>query len=354
MPITVHAPARTRRLLTAATATALALVLAACGSPAPADESAAPAPDEPLTVYSGRSENRVQEILDRFETESGIPLDIRYGDTAELVAQILEEGDASPADVFFAQDAGALGALSEVGRLVPLSPGTTDGVVDGYVAADRSWTATTARARVITYDAQELSPEELPQSLDDLLDPRWAGRIGFPPGNSSFNTFVTAVRLDRGDDGAREWLEAFLAQDPERFSNNHGVIDAIENGQVDIGLTNHYYIYSRMDELGEENVRTRNHHVGGDPLGLVNVAGAGVMDTADDPARAEQLIAYLTAPEAQQWFTDTSGEYAVRDGITSATYEMPGIADLRQPDIELADLRSLDETLEMLQELGLT
>ncbi|GAA1379240.1 iron ABC transporter substrate-binding protein [Pseudonocardia kongjuensis] len=357
MQITERPTSHHWRLLAAGAAAALALT--ACAG-APADDAAAP-PDgttagdaAPLTVYSGRSESRVQELLDQFEAESGIPLDIRYGDTAELVAQVLEEGEASPADVFFAQDAGALGALSEAGRLVPLDDEVYDGVVDGYVAADGSWTATSARARVIAYDSQDLTPDELPQSLDDLLDPRWAGQIGFPPGNSSWNTFVTAVRLDRGDDGARQWLADFDAQNPERFNNNHGVIDGIENGQIQIGLVNHYYIYSKMEELGEENLRTRNHHVGGDPLGLVNVAGAGVMDTADDPARAQELVAFLTSEVAQQYFVDTSGEYAVRSGITSTVYDMPDITELEQPDIDLADLRTLEETLEMLQEAGMS
>ncbi|MBP2367477.1 extracellular solute-binding protein [Pseudonocardia parietis] len=356
MPITDQPTSHHWRLL--ATGAVVALALTACGG-APADDEAATAggataAQESLTVYSGRSQGRVEAMLQQFEAESGIALEVRYGDTAELVAQVLEEGDASPADVFFAQDAGALGALSAAGRLTPLPEEVFDGIAEGYVAPDETWAATSARARVIAYDAQSLTPEELPQSLDDLLDPRWEGQIGFPPGNSSWNTFVTAVRLERGDDGARAWLEAFNAQNPERYSDNHGVIDGIENDQIQIGLVNHYYIYSKMEELGEENLRTRNHHVGGDPLGLVNVAGAGVMDTAADPARAQQLVGFLTSEVAQQYFADTSGEYSVRSGITSTVYEMPDITELEQPDIELAELRSLEQTLEMLQETGIS
>jgi iron(III) transport system substrate-binding protein len=338
------------------------VALASCGNgngdgDGDAGDAAAPAAaagDEVLTIYSGRNEQLVSGLLDQLSEDVGVEVEVRYGDTGEMAAQILEEGDATPADVFFGQDAGALGALSDAGRLAPLPEEILETVPAEYRAQDGTWVATSARARVVAYDPRQVTEDELPEDLEALTDPRWRGQIGYPPSNASWQSFVTGVRLVLGEDGARDWLTRFAANDPVRFDNNNAVLDGVDSGQVALGLINHYYIYPRIDELGEDGVNARIHYVGGgSPLGLVNVAGAGVVAGTDSPEAAEAAVAFLLSETAQQYFADETAEYPVREGITSTVHDLPPVDSLQQPDIDLAELDSLEATQAMLQETGL-
>lgn len=340
---------RPRLVLAAGLVLAAVMSLAACGGSA--DQ---PEPSSELTIYSGRNEQLVGGLLEQLEQAVGGRVSVRYGDSAELAAQLLEEGDRTSADLFFSQDAGALGALAAAGRLQQLPPAVLDVAPQAYRAGDGSWVATSARARVLFYDPRQVPDNELPTSLDDLIDPRWRGRIGYAPTNASWQAFVTGVRVLRGDDGAREWLRAFAANEPVRFGNNNQILDAVNNGQIALGLSNHYYWYERVKEVGDNAVTARVHYVGGgDPLGLVNVAGVGVIASTDAPEAAQRAVEFLLSPQAQQYFADNTAEYPVRQGITSTVHQLPPLQSLQAPDIDLSDLASLQQTQAMLQETGL-
>jgi iron(III) transport system substrate-binding protein len=333
-------------------ALALAVVtgtaLAACGAGPGSDDGV-------LTIYSGRNEALVGPLLERMEQAVGGPVEVRYGSTGEIAAQLLEEGADSPADVFFSQDAGALGAVAGAGLLAELPADVVAPALERYRAADGTWVATSARARVVAYNTGLVPEAELPASADDLLAPRWKGRIGFAPSNASWLSFVTGLRLVRGEDGAREWLTAFAAQEPQAFENNIATLDAVASGTVDVGLVNHYYLYERLREVDPASVPVRNHYVPGDPLGLVNVAGVGVTAASGDVERAQAAVAFLLSAEAQQYFVDETAEYPVVAGVTPADQEigLEPLESLSPPDVDLADLSSLAETEAMLQEVGL-
>lgn len=331
-------------------------LLAGCAAEpaAPAAESPPEPAAGPLTIYSGRSEELVGPLLEQLEAALGGEVEVRYGSTGEMSAQLLEEGAASPADVFFGQDAGALGALSGAGLLAPLPSEVTDPLPERYRAADGTWVATSGRARVVAYNPDLVPEVDLPRSVDDLLAPRWTGRIAIAPSNASWLSFVTGLRLVRGEDGAREWLSAFAAQQPQRFDSNSAILDAIAAGTVDAGLVNHYYLYLKTAELDPATYPVRNHYVSNDPLGLVNVAGAGVVAASDDQERAQRAVAFLLSAQAQQYVVDEAGEYPVIDGIAPARdYDLAPLESLSPPDVALADLASLEQTEAMLQEVGL-
>ena len=209
------------------------LALAACGGD---DDS------EKLTVYSGREEEYVGPLFEAFEEESGIEVDVRYGETAELAATLIEEGDNSPADVFFAQDAGALGALEKEGLFVALPESASNRVPARYRSPEGVWVGTSGRARVVGYNTEKLSEADLPPSILDFTDPKWKGKIGWAPTNGSFQAFVTAMRLTEGDDATEEWLRGIVANDPVVFEDNEAIRDAIASGEVDVGFLNPYYI----------------------------------------------------------------------------------------------------------------
>ncbi|MBC7290717.1 MAG: iron ABC transporter substrate-binding protein [Actinotalea sp.] len=344
---------RSRLALPAAVLTVTA-TLAACGSGA-GDPAAGEDTDGTLVIYSGRNENLVGPVLDQLEDAVGIPVRVRYAGTSELAAQLLEEGEATDADLFFGQDAGALGALGNAGMLTPLDQEVLDLVDEDYRDSEGRWVATSGRARVLAYDPEQVPEIDSITGIDQLLEPQWEGKIGFAPSNASFHAFVTALRVDRGEDGAREWLEAFAAQDPQAYENNIAVLDAVDAGQVALGLINHYYWYQRAAEVGEENVDARIHFLDNDdPGALINVAGAGVIAGTDQPDAAARAIAFLLSDEIQQYFADETAEYPVVEGVESAVFDLPPLSELQGNRIDLNDLESLDRTLALLDEVGLT
>ncbi|MBO1750354.1 extracellular solute-binding protein [Actinotalea sp. BY-33] len=336
--------------------------LAACSpsegstdSSADGGAGATTAEDGTLLIYSGRNENLVEPLLEQLEDAVGVAVEVRYASTSELAAQLLEEGDASDADIFFGQDAGALGALAKAGMLAELDGSVTDLVPEAYRDSDGRWVATSGRARVLAYDPEQVPEIEEITVIDQILDPEYAGTVGYAPSNASFHAFVTALRVERGEDGARQWLEDFAAQDPQAYENNNAVLDAVDGGQVALGLINHYYWFQKVAELGEDEVSAEIHFLDNDdPGALVNVAGAGVLASTDMPEAAAAAIAFLLSDDAQRFFADETAEYPVVEGITSSTFDLEPLAELDAHQIDLNDLDSLDETLALLDEVGLT
>ncbi|MEZ5117098.1 MAG: iron ABC transporter substrate-binding protein [Candidatus Nanopelagicales bacterium] len=347
--------ARPRQSGTALSVGALAvgaLLLTGCGGDAAAD-SGTPQAEGSVVVYSGRSEELVGPILQAFTEETGIPLDVRYGDTSGLAAQLIEEGDRTPADVFLAQDAGALGAVADAGLFTPLDDALTSTVPAGYVGADGTWAAVTGRARVLVYDPAAVSAEELPASVYELTDPAWKGRVAIAPTNASFQSFVTGMRVADGDDRAREWLDGMVANDVESYEKNSLILDAVDAGQVDLGLINHYYWYEKAAEVGADAMSARIAFTEpGDPGSLVNVSGVGVLAPAAEDPRAAQLVEFLLSEQAQSYFAGTTFEYPMLASVPAAD-DLPALDTLQGPDVSLGDLGSLPQTLQMLQETGL-
>jgi len=328
-----------------------ALVLSACGGD-DGDDGVSGGPDK-LTVYSGRAEMLVADLFERFEKEAGVDVEIRYGDSSELAATISEEGDNSPADVFFSQDAGALGAVAERDLLSPLPPAVLNRVSSRFRDDRGRWVGVSARARVLAYSTERVQRRDLPASVFELTDDRWKGKLGFPPSNASFQAFVSAMRIDVGDDRTREWLEGIDANEPKLYENNLQTVEAIANGEVDIGLVNHYYLYEIRREQGD--VPVQNHFFRtGDPGSLVNAAGIGVLKSSDSQADARKLADYLVSRDGQAYFAEETAEYPLAADVKPGTDLRP-LDKVQGPFIDLGMLGDkLPSTLEMIEEAGLT
>ncbi|MBW3669017.1 MAG: iron ABC transporter substrate-binding protein [Actinobacteria bacterium] len=308
-----------------------------------------------LVVYSGRNENLVRPILDRFAEDTGIDIQVRYGDTAELAATLLEEGENTRADVFFSQDAGALAALAAAGRLAALPADLTNLVDARFRDPDGRWLGVTGRARVIGYNTDRVPAAEVPDSVFALTDPKWRGRVGFPPTNASFIAFVSALTEQVGRERTKAWLEGLKANDAKRFDNNIVTLEAVADGEVDLGLVNHYYLYNHFKQ--RPGVPLANHYPGQQPGGegtFVNVAGLGVLQNTDESEAARRLVEYLLGADAQEYFRTETAEYPMRNGIEPLP-ELPKLADLEVIDVPLHRLgRDLQATLDLLREVGLT
>jgi iron(III) transport system substrate-binding protein len=324
-------------------ALAIALALGACGS----DDSSS----GPLTVYSGRSEELIGPLVARYENRYDTDVEVRYGDTSELASTLLEEGDNTPADLFFSQDAGALGALEKEGRLAQLPDDLGEAVDRRYRSRAGRWVATSARARVVAYNRDRVQRSELPRSILDFTDDEWNGRIGWAPTNGSFQAFVTALRELRGDDRAREWLEGIVANDPERFDDNEPIRDALAKGELDVGFINHYYVAQAQAEEGSDYPVEVYFPPAGDPGSLVNVAGLGILESGGERDEAERFIRFMLSRESQEHFANEVKEYPLAAGVAADRRLVP-LEEIEQPDIDLSNLDDLRGTLTMIEEAG--
>ncbi|KKM12090.1 iron ABC transporter substrate-binding protein [Clostridiales bacterium PH28_bin88] len=330
----------------------LTAVLAGCGSKTPQDKQATqPVETKTVTVYSGRSEELVGPLFKRFEEESGIKVQVRYGDTAELAATILEEGRNSPADIFLAQDAGALGAVAQKELFAKLKNDTLEKVEPRFRSPKGEWVGVSGRARVIVYNSDKLKESDLPASILGFTDPKWKGRIGWAPTNGSFQAFVTAMRISLGEEATSNWLKGILANKPAVFPKNTPIVEAVGKGEIDVGFVNHYYVFRIKAERGDNYPANIYYPRGGDPGALINVAGAGVLNSSKQKETAEKLIEYMLSDAAQQYFTDQTYEYPLVKGIKVRPDLVP-LAQIETPDMDLSDLADLENTLKMLQETG--
>ena len=320
--------------------TLLAIMLAACSGN---NDSAS------LTVYSGRSESLIGPLIDQFEADSGIDVRIRYGDTSELAVAILEEGDRSPADVFFAQDAGALGAMQDEARFAALDDDLLSRVDATFRSASGQWVGVSGRARVVVHSTT-LAGDDLPGSIFDLTAPEWEGRVGWAPTNGSFQAFVSAMRQVHGDDVTSDWLRAMLANGVQEYAKNTPIVQAVGDGEIDVGLVNHYYLWRFLAE--DPNFPAANLYTDAGQAGaLVNIAGIGLLDSSDEKDAARIFLDYLLSESAQQFFASETNEYPLIDGV-EPNPGIPDLATLDPPSLALTSLADLEGTLDLLRETG--
>ena len=322
---------------------ALALLAAGCDG----EEGAG----GPLTVYSGREEELVAPLFEKFTDATGVDVEVRYGDSAELAATIAEEGNNSPADVSFAQDPGSLGAVDP--QLEELPQATLDRVAARFRDAEGRWVGTSGRTRVLAYNTDRVQESDLPASVLELTRPEWKGRVGVAPTNASFQAFVTAMRLSLGDERTREWLEALRANGAKTYEKNLPIVEAVAAGEVDVGLVNHYYLALVKEEQPDAPVA--NHlFEAGDPGTLVSVAGAGVLASTDQRDDAEAFVEFLLSDDAQRFYVDQAeeNEYPLVAGIDPPAGLVP-LDEIQGPDVELTAFGAeLESTVELLRETG--
>jgi iron(III) transport system substrate-binding protein len=322
-------------------ALALAPIIALSGCATSPSDS-----EESITIYSGRSETLISELLDTFTEETGIEVNVRYGDSAELAAQILEEGSNVKADVFFSQDAGALGALAKEGLTKPLPKDITDLVDASYKSKDSQWVGVSGRARVLVVNPAKVT--ELPTSYKDLMDPSWKGRIAIAPANASFQAFVTAIRILDGEQAAKSFLDR-MKENAVLFEKNGLILQAVEDGVVDAGLINHYYWFELENENGVGNMNSELVWFEDQDAGnLINVAGVAVLS---ENTSANVFVKWLLGDTAQNYFVQRTREYSLT-GVPDVAGLKP-FGDIKAPNIDLSDLDSLSETLELIQKARL-
>ena len=321
----------------------IALVATAC-STAESNDS--------LTVYSGRSEDLVQPLIDRFEEQTGIEVAVRYAGSSDLAATILEEDGGSPADLFFAQDPASLGTVALAGLFTELPATITDMVPSRFSDTDGQWVGTSGRARVVVYDGTKVNPSDLPETEDGFVDPRWSGQTGIAPTNGSFLAFVAAKILHDGEEATLVWLKGMAANSSPTYAKNTPIVAAVNAGEIETGLVNHYYLLRALaenpDEVGE------NFFFTAPTAGsLVMPAGAGILKSSDNQDAALRFVEFMLGDIAQTYFAEETFEYPLAPGVP-ANAMLPPIDTIPTPDIDLSDLATvLDRATDLVAEAGL-
>ncbi len=324
-------------LKTVALALFISVFAASCGGD---DES------QSVTIYSGRTENLIGPILEEFIAETGIEVVVKYGQSADLALQLREEGDRTPADVFLSQSPGAVDFLDADGRLATLP----DDVLDLVPAAVRDdnghWVGFSGRQRVLVYNKDLVDAADLPASVFDLTDDKWAGQLGIAPANGSFQDFVTAMRAIAGDADTSGWLSDLTANDVQSYPNNNSIVAAVGRGEIQVGLVNHYYNFRFQAE--DPDHPGVNHQFGiDDPGNILIVTAAALIEGSENTEAAEELITWLLGESAQRFFADETFEYPLAPGIEPAGAVPPAsfaaVGGLNYGDLgdELATTRQL-------------
>ena len=322
-------------------ALAAAGVLTGCGSDGDA-----------LVVYSAQHESLVRTMLEDFTEQTGIELEFRDANDSELANQIVQEGDASPADVFLTENSPSIDVVDEAGLLAPIDRSTLEQVGEQYRPGSGNWVGFAARSTALIYNPSEIGEAELPASMLDLADPAWEGRVGIAAGGADFQAIVSAVLAMEGEDATRAWLTG-LERNAEIYASNTAIMKAVDEGEVPVGITYHYYWFRDQAQDGLIGDDAELHYFRNqDPGAFLSVSGAGVLASSDQPEEAQQLVAYLTGPEAQQRLAESTAlEYAVGNGVPSAE-ALPPLEELQAPEV---DPGSLDQqrVTELMQDVGL-
>jgi iron(III) transport system substrate-binding protein len=330
--------------LTAILASA-ALALSACGSSSHSADT--------ITLYNGQHEQTTAALVAAFEHQTGIHVDIRSGDEAELANQILQEGANSPADVFYTENTPVLEALRERGMLAPVSPSTLAAIPSRYNSSEGDWVGVSARVSVLVYNTSQLAPAQLPSSILELAEPKWKGKLAIAPSETDFQPLITAIIKLDGRAAAERWL-AGLQANGKIYPDNETIVAQVNNGESAIGPINHYYWFRLRAELGGGGMHSALHYyAAGDPGDLVDVSGAAVLRSSSKQADAQAFLAFLVSRTGQETIAHShSYEYPLRPGVAPAPGLRP-FAQLKPVALTPAELGDGHQALALEQKLGL-
>src|SRR5829696_3862623 len=305
-----------------------------------------------LTLYSAQHEDLVTAMVEGFAKETGIDVVIRSGSDFELGNQLVQEGPASPADVFLTENSPAMTLVSEAGLFAPLPADTVGQVPPAYVSSKKDWIGFAARSTVLAYNPARQPAAGLPASIMDLADPAWKGQVGIAAAGADFQAIVSAVVSLEGEAAAAAWLKG-LERNAKIYRSNVAVMAAVDSGEVRTGVIYHYYWYKDRAESGENSRNVELHHFGGkDPGAFVSTSGAGVLESSKHSEDAQKLVNYLTGKAGQQALVASDAlEYPVGNSIAASSALTP-LAELDPPAVDLASLNG-PQVVTLMQQAGL-
>jgi len=330
----------------------LVVVLAAAIVATTATAGCSKTDDDRLYIRSGRTKNLIGPLLEDFAKDTGIKIDVRYGDSADLALLTNEEGDKTKTDVFISQSPGAVGFLDSKGLLGELPDKVTGLVPDGDAAEDGTWVGLSGRVRTLVYNTELVDPADLPKSVLDLADPQYAGKVAVAPTNGSFMDFVTVLRQHVGEEEAASFLKALADGGAPTYENNTAIVEAVGRGEVPLGLVNHYYAFVAKDQ--DPDLPVENHFFPeGDYGSTLLVTAASIIKDTNKSEEAERFVDYLLSEHAQQYFAEQTFEYPLAAGAEPNPV-LPKLDTLTVTRVDLGELGSgLEKTADLIEKSGL-
>lgn len=307
---------------------------------------------EGIVVYNAQHENLVKSWVDGFTKETGIKVTLRNGDDSELGNQLVQEGSASPADVFLTENSPSMVLVDNANLFAPLDAATLEQVPAEYRPAHGRWIGIAARSTVFVYNPAKLSEQQLPKSLMDLAKPEWKGRWAASPSGADFQAIVSAMLALKGEKATLEWLKAMKANFVA-YKGNSTVMKAVNAGQIDGGVIYHYYRFVDQSKTGENSKNTQLYYFKHqDPGAFVSLSGGGVLASSKHKAQAQAFVKYITGKEGQESLrTNNAFEYAV--GVNAASNpKLVPLKDLDAPKVEPSTLNS-KKVIELMTQAGL-
>ena len=337
-------------VLTAALAAASALALSACGGGGL--EAGKSLDASKLTIYSAQHKNLTEAWAKEFQDETGIKVQIRFGNDSSMGAQIVQEGDKSPADVFLTENSPAMTTVQNADMLAAVDPATIAQVAGAYVPSSHQWIGIAARSTVLVYNPSKIHEDQLPASLMDLADPRYAGRWGAAAGGADFQAIVSAILELKGEPATKDWL-AGLKSGAKIYQNNIATMKAVNSGQVPMGVIYHYYWYRDQALQKASSGNTKLHYFKHqDPGAFVSISGGAVLKTSKHAADAQKFLAFVTGKKGQEMLSSTDTmEYAVATGVASDP-ALPPLDTLEAPKVDPFTLNG-PKVIELMTQAGL-
>jgi iron(III) transport system substrate-binding protein len=308
--------------------------------------------DTELTVYNAQHEDLVTAMLQGFAKETGINVTLRNGSDFELGNQIVEEGSASPADVFLTENSPAMSLVAGKGLFAPLDGGTVSQVPAQWVAGGKDWIGFAARSTVLAYNPARQPAAQLPKSIMDLADPAWKDGVGIAAAGADFQAIVSAVLATKGEAATAAWLKGLKAN-AKIYRSNVAVMAAVNAGEVRTGIMYHYYWYKDRAEGGANSKNVQLEFFGGkDPGAFVSISGAGVLKSSKHAADAQKLVAYLTGKQGQDALVASDAlEYPVGNGVAPSPKLKP-LTELDPPSVDIGQLNG-PQVVTLMQQAGL-
>ena len=346
------------RVAWAAGLMAVTLGVGACGTsstPAGAPTgtgSASSSADKPeLTLYNAQHEDLMKLMAEDFTNRTGIKVNMRNGDDSELGNQLVQEGAASPADVFVTENSPAMTLVDSKGLFAKVDDATVAQVPAQFAPADKDWVGFAGRSTVFVYNPAGVKEAELPASIMDLSQPQWKDRVGVSPAGADFQAIVSAVLALKGEPATADWLKG-LKDNAKVYQGNSAVLKAVNAGQVDSGVIYHYYWFKDQAESGANSKNVKQLYFGKqDPGAFLSISGAGVLKSSKHPAEAQQFIKYLNGPEGQKVLADSKAlEYPIGNGA-KANQVLKPLSELSPPTVDVATLNG-EKVVDMMRQAG--
>lgn len=309
---------------------------------------------EEVVVYTSLDQIFSEPILQDFEKKSGIKVkavyDVEAAKTTGMVNRLIAEKNNPQADVFWNSEVGRTIVLKQKGVLSPYRSPSARDIPEQFKDKDGYWTGFAGRFRILIYNTKLVKKAELPQSIFELTDPRWKGKVALAyPLFGTTSTHVAAWYALLGEEKTKRFLEDLKKNKVIIVNGNSVVRDLVVEGEATIGFT----------DTDDANVAIQM----GKPVDILYPDKGGIgtllipntvalIRDAPHPKEAGRLIDYLLSKEVESKLAFCeSAQMPLREGIKVPDY-MPGFTTIKAMEVSFYQIaENLEKSARFCREL---